>query len=225
MIKLYDYYRASSAYRVRLALNIKDIAYESIHVDLLKGEHHGAKYKAINPLGTVPYFIDGDVELNQSLAIAQYLDNAYPDTKLVYGDAATQAHIWQLALLVATDIHPFGTPQVWKKYLMGILDASQEEANAWISHWLTRGLSTYEAMVSRSNIKGDYSCGDAISLADICLLPQLYNAHRYKIDLTPYKNLCCIEQNMLQQNAVQKSTPEAHAEAPQELENIHGNML
>ena len=80
-------------------------------------------------------------------------------------------------------------------------------------------------MVERSNIKGDYSCGDAISLADICLLPQLYNAHRYKIDLTPYNNLCRIEQNMLQQNAVQKSTPEAHAEASQELENIHGNML
>ncbi len=221
MIKLYDYYRASSAYRVRLALNLKGLDYQSIHVDLLKGEHHGADYKAINPLGTVPYLIDGDVALNQSLAIVQYLDNQYPDTKLVYGDAATQANIWQLALLVATDIHPFGTPQVWKKYLMGILDATQDQADAWINHWLTRGLSTYETMLTRSATQSEFSCGDAISLADICLLPQLYNAHRYKIDLSPYPNLRRIEQNMLQHEAVLKSTPEAHPEAPEELEKIH----
>jgi maleylacetoacetate isomerase len=225
MIKLYDYYRASSCYRLRIALHIKGIAYETINVDLLKGEHKTATYKQINPLGTAPYFIDGEVALNQSLAVMQYLDNAYPQQKLVYGDAMTQAQIWQFALLIATDIHPFGTPQVWKAYLMGVLDADQAQANAWVEHWISRGLATYETMLTRTNAQYDFSCGDEISIADICLLPQLYNARRYKVDLAAYPKLLQIEKNMLQDDRVRKATPEAHPDAPPELENIHGSML
>tara|TARA_R110002126_G_scaffold13118_4_gene56958 strand:+ start:104922 stop:105599 length:678 start_codon:yes stop_codon:yes gene_type:complete len=225
MIKLYDYFRASSCYRLRIALNIKRIAYETISVDLLKGQHKSDAYKQINPLGTAPYFIDGDVALNQSLAVMQYLDNAYPEQKLVYGDAKTQAQIWQFALLIATDVHPFGTPQVWKAYLMGILDADQAQANAWVEHWITRGLTTYEAMLQRADTHTDFSCGDEISMADICLLPQLYNARRYKVELKPYPKLLQIEKNMLRDEQVRKATPEAHPDAPPELENIHGSML
>jgi maleylacetoacetate isomerase len=225
MIKLYDYYRASSCYRLRIALNIKGINYETVNVDLLKGEHKSAAYKKINPLSTAPYFIDGEVEINQSLAVMQYLDSAYAAPKLIYGDAKTQAEIWQLALLVATDIHPFGTPQVWKAYLMGVLDADQAQANAWVEHWLSRGLATYEAMLTRTNTQYDFSCGEEISMADICLLPQLYNARRYKVDLAPYPKLLQIEENMLHDARVKKATPEAHPDAPPGLENIHGSML
>lgn len=224
-MKLYDYFRASSCYRLRIALSLKGIAYNSVHIDLVKGEHGSDEYKAINPLGTVPYLIDGDVELNQSLAILQYLDNKHPEPKLIFGDAGQQAYIWQLAALVATDIHPFGAPQVWKKYLMGTLNASQADANQWVDHWITRGLATYEALLERSDYMGKFSCGDDISIADICLLPQLYNARRYKVDLSAYPNLLQIEKNMLQNNLVQKATPEAHEQAPQELENIHGAVL
>ncbi len=230
MIKLYDYFRASSCYRLRMALNLKGLEYEAITVDLLKGEHNAPAYKAINPLGTVPYFIDDatkdKIELNQSLAIMQYLDNQYPDVKLVFGDAGQQAYIWQLALLIATDIHPFGAPQVWRKYLMGILEASQDQADQWIEHWITRGLGVYEDLLMKSGEMGEFSCGNQISMADICLLPQLYNARRYKIDLNPYPNLTRIEKNMLHIEAIQNSTPEAHKSAPEGFEQIHGaNMI
>jgi maleylacetoacetate isomerase len=230
MIKLYDYFRASSCYRLRMALNLKGLEFETIPVDLVKGEHGTEEYKAINPLGTVPYFIDATddnkVELNQSLAIMQYLDNQYPETKLVFGNAEQQAYIWQLALLIATDIHPFGAPQVWRKYLMGILEVNQDQANQWVDHWITRGLIVYEALLVKSGKMGDFSCGDQISMADICLLPQLYNARRYKVDLSPFPNLMQIEKNMLRNSAIQKATPEVHQSAPEGFEQIHGaNMV
>jgi maleylacetoacetate isomerase len=213
-----------------MSLNLKGIAFETINIDLVKGEHNTEAYKAINPLGTMPYFIDdladSNVELNQSLAIMQYLDNQYPETKLVFGDAAQQAYIWQLALLVATDIQPFGAPQVWRKYLMGILEINQDQANEWVDHWLSRGLAVYETLLVKSGKMGEFSCGDQISMADICLLPQLYNARRYKVDLSPFPHLLKIEKNMLKNSAIQKATPEAHQSAPEGFEQIHGaNMI
>lgn len=222
MIKLYDYFRASSSYRLRIAFALKGIEYETIHIDLLKGEHQTDAYKAINPLGTVPYMIDGEVELNQSLAILSYIDELYPEPPLVYGDAASIAYQKQLATLVSTEMHPFGTPQVWKKYLMGELNASQDQANQWIDHWLSRGLNAYETTLKKAGTSGKFSYGDQITVADICLLPQLYNARRYKIDLTPYPMLQKIESNMLHNDLVKTATPEAHKEAPEGLEKIHG---
>ena len=183
---LYDYFRSSASYRVRIALNLKGIAYEQRQISLVDGEQRAATYRQLNPQGLVPMLeIDGQ-RLSQSLSIIVYLDQKYRDPPLMPADLADAAHVRSLALAVACDIHPLNNLRVLK-YLRGTLGVSEEAKDEWYRHWVAEGLSALEEMARPK--AGAFLFGDSPTLADICLVPQLYNARRFSVPLTDYPTL------------------------------------
>jgi maleylacetoacetate isomerase len=189
---LYDYYRSSAAYRVRIGLNLKGIDYESRPVNLLDSEQQSDEYRALNPQGFVPMLeIDGE-RLVQSLAILNYLDLRFPNTPLIPARAAERAHVVAMAMTIACDIHPLNNLRVLK-YLGSTLGATQEQRDAWYAHWISEGLSALEAMAAPR--AGKFLVGDAPTAADVCLVPQLYNARRFNIPLDDYPTLLRADEN------------------------------
>jgi len=189
---LYDYYRSSAAYRVRIALNLKGVEYESRPVNLLHSEQRADDYRALNPQGLVPMLeLDGH-RLTQSLAIIIYLDQLVPEPPLVPTDPVDGAHVRALALTVACDIHPLNNLRVLK-YLSGELGLPQEERDAWYIHWIREGLPALEAMAAPG--AGRLLFGDEPTIADVCLVPQLYNARRFNVPIDDYPTLLRAEEN------------------------------
>ena len=202
---LYDYYRSSAAYRVRIGLNLKGIDYESRPVNLLESEQKADDYRALNPQGLVPMLeIDGR-RLTQSLAILSYLDSKYPNQPLLPASADARAQVLQMSLTIACDIHPLNNLRVLK-YLKGILGHSQEEVDAWYAHWIREGLSALKAMAVPS--AGAFLFGNAPTLADVCLVPQLYNARRYNMPLDDYPTLLRAEENANKLDAFAAAHPD-----------------
>jgi maleylacetoacetate isomerase len=183
---LHDYYRSSAAYRVRIALGLKGVDYDHRIVNLAQGDQKSADYRAKNPQGFVPMLeIDGH-RLTQSLAICNYLNSIVPDPPFMPGDAAERAHVLALALTVACDIHPLNNLRVLK-YLSGELGVEDEAKEDWYRHWIREGLTALEALAAPR--AGNYIYGDEPTLADICLVPQLYNARRFAVPLDDYPTL------------------------------------
>lgn len=184
-MKLHGYFRSSAAYRVRIALNLKGIDYKQVPVNLVKGQQLGEDYRRMNPQALVPALEtdDGDV-LTQSLAICEYLDERYPKPALLPLDLADRARVRALANAVACDIHPVNNLRVLK-YLTGTLGVSEEDKLAWYRHWVIEGFKALEAMLSQTST-GAYCLGDQPTLADVCLVPQVFNAQRFEVDLEPY---------------------------------------
>lgn len=183
---LFDYYRSSAAYRVRIALNLKGMAYESVPVNLAAGEQKDAGYRARNPQGLVPMLeVDGQ-RIAQSLAIIDYLDATRPEPRLVPQDAGERAHVLGLALIVACDIHPLNNLRVLK-YLKNDLGVSEEAKDEWYRHWVAEGLAALEEMARPR--AGAFLFGDSPTIADVCLVPQLYNARRFSVPITDYPTL------------------------------------
>ncbi|MBV9931526.1 MAG: maleylacetoacetate isomerase [Alphaproteobacteria bacterium] len=183
---LYDYFRSSACYRVRIALNLKRIDYETVAVNLLDGAQRDAAYRARNPQGLVPLLVIDGHSLGQSLAICDYLDATRPDPPLVPADPADRAHVLALALTVACDIHPINNLRVLK-YLAGSLAQAQAAREAWSRHWIGEGLAALEALAAPR--AGAFLFGDVPTLADLCLVPQLYNARRVAAPLDAYPTL------------------------------------
>lgn len=189
---LYDYYRSSACYRVRIALNLKNVDYETRAVNLLESEQTSGEYRSLNPQGLVPMLeIDGH-RLTQSLAIINYLDIRYPTPPLIPAAAAERAHVVAMALAVACDIHPLNNLRVLK-YLKGEIGASQEEVDRWYAHWILEGFPALEAMAAPK--AGKFLFGDAPTGADVCLIPQMYNARRYNVPLDDFPTLLRAEDN------------------------------
>lgn len=189
---LYDYFRSSAAYRVRIALNLKGVEYESRQVDLRDDAQKSAEYRALNPQGLVPMLeIDGH-RLTQSLAIINYLDIRYPVPPLIPAAAAERAHVVAMAMTVACDIHPLNNLRVLK-YLKNELGHSQEEIDRWYVHWIREGLPALEAMAKPK--AGKFLFGDAPTGADVCLVPQLYNARRFDVRIDDFPTLLRAEEN------------------------------
>jgi maleylacetoacetate isomerase len=189
---LYDYHRSSAAYRVRIALNLKGIAWESREVNLLHGDQKNDDYRALNPQGLVPTLeIDGH-RLTQSLAIIIYLDQTFPEPPLVPRDPADGAHVRAMALAVACDIHPLNNLRVLK-YLGGKLAIGEEQREVWYAHWITEGLTALERMAAPG--AGRFMFGDEPTIADVCMVPQLYNARRYNMRLDDYPTLVRADEN------------------------------
>ncbi len=183
---LYDYFRSSASYRVRIALNVKGIHYERVPVDLLHGDQKEPDYRARNPQGFVPMLEVGELRITQSLAIIDYLDAVQPDPKLVPAAPADRAHVLALAFAVACDIHPLNNLRVLK-YLSGSLGADQATRNIWYGHWVREGLAALEVQASAR--AGSFLFADTVTLADICLVPQLFNARRFGVALDDFPTL------------------------------------
>ncbi|QJE01299.1 maleylacetoacetate isomerase [Massilia forsythiae] len=198
-MKLYTYFRSSAAYRVRIALNLKELQYDAIPVHLLRdgGEQLQAQYTAINPSGLVPAFQDDYITLTQSMAILEYLDDEYPKVPLMPKDASGRARVRELAQIIACDIHPVNNLRVLR-YLTDTLGLSEAVKTEWYRHWLTDGLEVLEKHLDRDPSAGPLCHGHTPTIADCCLVPQVYNAQRHGIDLAPYPNIrrinaACIE--------------------------------
>lgn len=213
-LRLYGYWRSSAAYRVRIALNLKGLEYESVPVHLVRdgGEQRGAGFLALNPQGLVPVLMDGERIVRQSLAIIEYLDELHPAPPLLPASARDRARVRALALAVACDIHPLNNLRVMQ-YLERELDAAEPQRLAWMRHWMAEGLAALEAQVAGHPSTGDFCEGELPSLADCCLVPQLYNARRFGMDLSAYPTLLRIEANCQALEAFDAARPERQADA------------
>ena len=213
-MKLYSYWRSSAAYRVRIALNLKGLDYEVAPVHLLKdgGEQLQAEYRAINPQGVVPALVDGDVSIGQSLAIMDYLEDRYPEPALYPQSIEARAFARQIALVVACDIHPLNNLRVLK-YLKRTLDQGDEARNEWYHHWVRGGFTALEKLLDGRDRQGPYCLDGQVTIADACLIPQIYNARRFGIELDDFPSVVKIEQACMELEAFQGAAPENQVDA------------
>jgi maleylpyruvate isomerase len=217
-MKLYGYFRSSASYRVRIALNLKGLAYESVAVHLVKngGEQLSASFRALNPEALVPALVDehegNEVALSQSLAIIEYLEEKYPASPLLPENLLDRAHVRALSLAIACDVHPLSNLRVLK-YLTGTLGMSEEQKNTWYQHWCMTGLRALETKIVADPRTGKFCYGDTPTLADCCLVPQIYNAQRFKCDLSSVPQLMRIHQNCMDLAAFDLAAPANQADA------------
>lgn len=188
-MKLYGYYRSSTSYRVRIALNLKELDYRQQPVNLLQGEHREGPYRQLNPQGLVPALeTDEGEQLTQSLAICEYLEERYPEPSLLPANAVDRARVRALVGLLAIEIHPLNNLRVLK-YLTGELGIDEDTKLGWYRHWIAEGFDALEAMLAGDPRTGRYCHGDQPGLADACLVPQVYNAERFGCDLESYPTI------------------------------------
>jgi maleylacetoacetate isomerase len=209
-VELYTYYRSSCSYRVRIALNLKGVAYGAIPVNLLKGEQVEEKYRFVNPQGFLPYLVDGDQGFFQSLAILEYLDETYPDPALLPKSSIERAKVRALAQVIACDTQPIQNLKVLK-YLKGTLGVSEEAKLDWIRHFIGEGFATLETYFR--SCSGLFSVGDSVTLVDVCLIPQIYNARRFDLDFQDFPMIERVESNLMQLEAFCLAAPETQADA------------
>jgi maleylacetoacetate isomerase len=204
-IILYDYWRSSACYRVRIALNLKGVEYEKRPVNLAESEQRSDEYRALNPEGLVPMLeIDGH-RLTQSMAILTYLDSRFPTPPLIPAMAPERAHVGEMAMIVACDIHPLNNLRVLK-YLKNELGRSQEEVDRWYAHWIREGLPALEAIAAPK--AGKFLFGEMPTAADVFLVPQLYNARRFNVPIDDFPTLLRAEENANKLEAFAAAHPE-----------------
>jgi maleylpyruvate isomerase len=208
MIKLYDYWRSSAAYRVRIALNLKGLDYTSLPINLAQGAQSAESYIAVNPQGLVPMLVDDDFSAAQSMAIIEYLDERYPEPAMLPSTSQARAHVRAMANIIACDIHPINNLRILK-YLKNTLGADDDAIGDWYRHWIGLGFQALEKMVAGP----DFSFGELPTLADICLVPQMANARRYNTDLAPFPKLMKIDQGLRALPAFAKAAPENQPDA------------
>jgi maleylacetoacetate isomerase len=207
-LKLYTYFRSSAAYRVRIALNLKGISYDQVPVNLLKGENTGDAYAAVNPQRRVPALDLGGTVLIQSPAILEYLDEVHPEPPLLPVGAAQRARVRAAAALIGCDIHPLNNVGPLR-YLKRQLGREQPEIDEWYRHWIHEGFSALEKLLG----PGPYSFGERVSLADVYLVPQVYNARRFEVSLDPYPKIARIDAACGALQAFQDAAPERQPDA------------
>ena len=210
-MRLYSFFRSSAAYRVRIALNVKGVAYETVTVDLPGSAHHAPEFRAVNPQATIPTLDDDGTILWQSLAIIDYLDTRFPTPRLIPAEPVARAHVQALAQLIACEIHPLNNLRVLK-YLRGELKLDDAAVSKWYSHWIAEAFGPLEKLVTRFG-GGRYCYGDALSLADVCLVPQIYNARRFSVDLAPYPTLARIAAGLEAEPAFAAASPQLQPDA------------
>ena len=209
-IRLYSYWRSSAAYRVRIALNLKGIPFETIPVSLAPGvsEHRQDEYRAINPQMLVPFLQDGDIGIAQSMAILEYLEETYTETPLLPSDEPLRSRVRAFCNLIACDIHPLNNLRV-QEYIRNELGADQEASHDWYVHWIHEGFTAAEQLVG----SGTYVVGDAPTLADTLLVPQMYNARRFSVPLDDFPQLVRIVDACNELAAFKKAAPELQPDA------------
>ncbi len=217
MMKLYGYWRSSAAYRVRIALNHKGLTAEQISVHLVKngGEQHQSSYTALNAQELVPTLVFSDVNgqeraLTQSVAIIEYLDEVYKENSLLPDNAYDKAIVRAMSLTVACEVHPLNNLKVLQ-YLASELDITDSAKTQWYHNWVNQGFTALELQLAQYS--GNFCFGDSITLADLCLVPQVYNAERFKVDMTPFPNIVRINAHCLTQQVFIDAIPENQHDA------------
>lgn len=211
-LQLYGYFRSSAAYRVRIALALKGLKAEHIPVSLVKAEQHGGEYSRLNPSHLVPTLIDDGLVLGQSMAIIEYLDETHPQPALLPGTPAERARVRALAQIIACDVHPINNQRV-AKYLASTYGISEDGTTEWMRHWMRLGLEAYEAMLAAAPTSGRFSHGDTPTLADICLVPQLFNALRFSYDFKHLSNVQRVFDNCMALPAFDNTQPSKQPDA------------
>ncbi|MCW8409727.1 maleylacetoacetate isomerase [Legionella sp. PATHC035] len=208
-MKLYDYFRSTACYRVRIALNLKNIAYEKINIHLVNhgGEQHSPEYRAVNPQELVPSLEINQRVMSQSLAIIDYLDETYPNPALLPSDPWDKAIVKSLALIVACDMHPLNNLRVLNR-LKEQFQAHETQVTEWYHHWLKAGFDAFEMKLHQIKRSPSFCFGDAVTLADLCLIPQVYNAHRFHFAMDNYPLINAINAHCLTLEPFQKAAPE-----------------
>lgn len=212
-MRLYTYFRSSAAYRVRIALNLKGLDCEQVPVHLVRdgGEHLQAAYRQLNPEALLPTLVDGDAVLSQSLAIIEYLDETRPGPALLPGDALQRARIRALSQAIACEIHALDNLRVLK-YLQHTLGVDEAGRNAWYRHWITLGFGALEQRLA-AEASGRYCVGDSPSMADCCLVPQVFNARRFAVDLTPFPRIVALDAQCQTLEAFVRAAPAQQSDA------------
>lgn len=213
-ITLYSYWRSSAAYRVRIALNLKQLPHEIIPVSLVDngGEHRQAEYTAMNPQQLVPTLFHGDRVLRQSMAIIDYLDEVFPEVPMLLSDPRSSAWIRALSQMIACDVHPLNNLRVLA-YLRDELGVSDAQRSDWYAHWIHQGFAAVERLLNENPIVGDFCAGDSPSMADCVLIPQVYNARRFSVDLSEYPNIVRIWDQCQALAAFRQASPEQQVDA------------
>jgi len=211
-MKLYTFFRSSASFRVRIALNHKGLNYEPAGVSLPKGEHLEAGYKSLNAQGLVPALEDGGHLLTQSLAIIEYLDEVYPGPKLLPADPLDRAYVRAFSQIIACEIHPLNNLRV-RKYIGKTYKLDEEGVNAWYRHWIAEGFHMMEAFLAQERRHGKYCFRDQVTMADCCLVPQVFNAIAYKCDLKPYPVVTRIHEACMKLDAFVQAQPSKQPDA------------
>jgi maleylacetoacetate isomerase len=214
-LKLYGYFRSSAAYRARIALNIKGVEYETVLTDLRAPTcaHRTPQFLALNPEGLVPVLVDGEHTITQSLAIIEYLEETHPRPPLLPRAPAERARVRALALAVACDIHPLDNSRVLG-YLRSPLGHDEAAVNSWYAHWVAQGFTGLEEQAKRSSGDGRHMFGTEVTLADVLIVPQMYNARRFNCDVAPYPTLRAICTHLERLPPFARAAPQAQPDAP-----------
>lgn len=212
MIRLHSFYRSSAAYRVRIALALKAIAHDVVFVNLREGEHSQPAYQLTNPEGLVPLLEDGEIRISQSMAILEYLEERYPKPALLPADAAGRARVRSLCQLVACDIHPLNNLRVLK-YLIGPMQVSRPNKDLWYAHWISEGFAALEQRLAEPQ-SGLFCHGDAPSLADCVVVPQVVNAQLMQVDLSAMPRICALANRCMAIDAFARTHPSVCADNP-----------
>lgn len=211
MLKLYTYYRSVSAHRVRIALNYKGIPYQSLFIDMDQGEHKSAEYLRLNPEGLVPALVvSDDLVISQSSAILEYLEERYPERSLLPDDVDLRARVRSFAQVIIADMQPLNVLRVY--HLMREHGVELETRRAWYEHWMHQGFAALESLLAKSEFTGAFCFDDRPTLADVCLVPQIYNAEKNDLDLSAYPTLRRIYRTCSTLSAFQAAGPETQAD-------------
>jgi maleylacetoacetate isomerase len=211
-MKLYTFFRSSAAYRVRIALNLKQLGYTAVPIHFRKegGQHRKPDFLKLNPQGLLPVLQDDGLTLNQSMAILEYLEEVYPDRSLLPKNPADKAQVRALSQMIACEIHPLNNLRVLN-YLKNELKQDETSVNQWYQHWVTLGFDALESMLSKT--AGEYCFGDSITLIDVCLVPQVFNALRFNCDMNKYPTIERIYQQLNTLTAFKDAAPAAQFDA------------
>jgi len=213
-LELYSFWRSSASYRVRIALNLKALPYVTHAVNLIKdgGEQFMAQYREVNPQSRVPTLVHDGQRFTQSLAIIEYLDETFPDHRLIPKDPVDRARVRMLSQIIAADIQPLQNTAT-TKYLKETLHLDEAAVTMWLREWITRGLDAFNAHLARDHLSGKFSHGDTPTMADCCLVPQLYAASRFGVEVTRYPRLALIAENCTALSAFQHAHPAKQPDA------------
>ena len=211
-MQLHNFFRSGTSHRLRIALNLKGLAYDYVAVDLRKNEHLGAAFTAINPQGLVPALVDGDHVLTQSVAIIEWLEERYPTPALLPADVDDRAHVRALAAIVGCDIHPVNNKRILDT-LRASFGANDAAINQWCGKWIADGFDAFEAMLAADTCRAGFSFGNTPTLADAYLIPQIESARRFKVDLARWPLIKAVEANCNALEAFQRAAPMAQPDA------------